>query len=248
MHARGLHALTGLSFGVTDKLFDGDLLFSWRYVAKIGTRLLKDVLGPVGAIAMVYGLVVAWRQRRWAEPLGVAAFLVYLGVVTIGNFAHNYYQLPIVPVAAVLIALGVTQAVERRGNRRGWTLERRIGMLAVVVWLSAVATFVRVVSAHSWYEVPPARVGICAELTQVLKPNQRVAFAHYGSPDILFCVDRRGWLLQEHEVNEARLAELIGRDVVIVTERRFEATVGILDRLGSAVAVNSAFVAYGRRP
>ncbi len=248
MHARGLYALTGLSFGIADKLFDGELLLSWRYVAKIGTRLLKDVLGPVGAVAMVYGLVVAWRRRRWAEPLGVAAFHAYLAVVTIGNFAHNYYQLPIVPVAAVLIGLGVTQAVQRRGDRRGWTSDQRVRALAVVVWLTAVTTFVRVVSAHSWYEVSPARVCICEELTQVLKPNQRVAFAHYGSPDILFCVDRRGWLLQDDEVHEARLAELLGRDVVIVTERRFDVTVGLLDRLGAVVAANPGFVAYGRRP
>lgn len=245
-HAHNLYETTGLTFGVTNKLFDGSLLFSWVFVSKIATRLVKDLLSPVGAIAALIGLVVAVRQGRWAEPLGVAAFLLYVVVITPGNFAHNYYQLPIVPIATVLMALGITHAIQTVGDRRSWSEERRLVALAAVLWLAAVSTFVRNVSFHSWYEVDQSRVRICDALTAVLAPDQRVAFAHYGSPDILFCVDRKGWMLEDHQLTGDDFSSLFSRDAVIVTETRFAETVARLDRLGVVVARTPAFVAYGR--
>lgn len=246
-HARTLYAITGLSFGVTDKLFDGELLFSGRYVAKIGTRLVKDVLGPVGITAVIYGAVAAWRTSRWAEPLGLAGFLVYLAIVTTGNYAHNYYQLAIVPPAICAIALGVTTAVERLGERQSWTADRRTAVLATVIWLAAITTFVRSVSAHSWYEIDDERVDICRELVHALPPGQRLAFADYGSPDLLFCANRKGWILQGHEIAPERFRQLLDRDAVIVVERRFHETVRLLASIGTPVVGTPAFVGYGKR-
>jgi hypothetical protein len=245
--ARTLHALTGLSFGLTDKLFDPGLLFSGAFVSKILIRIVKDVLGPVGVAGGIYGVVVARQSGRWAELLGLAAFGVYLGVVTTGNFAHNYYQLPVVPPAICAIALGVTTAVERIGQRRSWAADRRIAWLAAVVWLAALTTFIRAASAHSWYEVDYDRVQACEQLVRVVPAGQRLAFLHYGSPDLLFCTDRKGWILQDSEVESKRLAELLDRNAVIVVETRFPETVRLLEQLGTPITSTPAFVAFGRR-
>jgi hypothetical protein len=246
-HARTLHAVTGLSFGLTDKLFDAELLFSGAFVSKIVTRLVKDVLGPIGMAGVIYGVVVGRRSGRWAEVFGLAAFLVYLGVVTTGNFSHNYYQLPVVPPAICAMALGLTTAVERIGQRRGWASDRIAAGLAAVVWLAALATFIRAASAHSWYEVAYDRVHICDELVRAVPPTQRLAFLHYGSPDLLFCTDRKGWILQDYEVEPRRLNELLDRNAVIVVETRFAETVRLLDQLATPMTTTPAFVAYGRR-
>jgi Dolichyl-phosphate-mannose-protein mannosyltransferase len=247
VHAHRLFETTGLTFGISNKLYDGDLLFSARYVSKIGTRIVKDVLGPVGVAGAAYGLVVAWRTRRWAEPLGIAAFLAYLAVVTQGNFHHNYYQLPVVPIGTVLAALGVTEAIQRIGDRRAWPDARREVVLAAVVWLAVVSTFARSASFHSWYEVDQSRVGMCDALLRVLAPGQRVAFAHYASPDILFCIDRKGWALGGNEMNAPRLSALLEKDVVIVSEIQFNETATLLATLGAPIVATPRFVAYGRR-
>jgi hypothetical protein len=201
----------------------------------------------VGVAGVIYGAIVARQSGRWAEVLGLVAFLGYLGVVTTGNFAHNYYQLPLVPPAICAMALGLTTAVERIGQRRRWTPDRLTAALAAVVWLAALTTFIRAASAHSWYEVADDRVHICDELVRTVPPSRRLAFLHYGSPDLLFCTDRKGWILQDSEVEPRRLAELLDRNAVIVVETRFPETVRVLEQLGTPVASTPGFVAYGRK-
>jgi len=242
-HAHTLFTMTGLTFGLSDKLFDADLVLTLRYWSKIATRLVKDVLGPVGIGFAVYGLVVAIRQRRWAEPLGVAAFLAYLIVVTTGNFHHNYYQLPIVPIGVVLAALGVSEAISRMGEARRWTADRRVYVCAALLWAVALSTFARSVSFHSWYEVDERRVRMCEQLAPLLDPTDRVAFANYLSPDILFCLDRKGWLL-EGEGGPERFTDLLKKGAVVVTDRASTENVRVLDGLATVITSTPEFAAY----
>ena len=66
-HAHALGQMTGFSFGLADKLFDAELMFSGKYPVKIVERLFKDILGPVGFVGMAAGLWLAFRARRWCE-------------------------------------------------------------------------------------------------------------------------------------------------------------------------------------
>ena len=229
-HAHTLFTMTGLSFGLSNKLFDTDLVLTLRYSSKIATRLVKDVLGPVGIAFAAYGLVVAVRQRRWAEPLGVVAFVTYLIVITNGNFHHNYYQLPIVPVGVVLAALGVSEAMTRMSERRGWTYDRLVYVCAALLWAMTVSTFARSVSFHSWYEVDERRVRVCEQLAPLLDPADRVVFTNY-SARILFCLHRKGWLLSE--AGPDQFLDLLKKGAVIVTDRAATENVRVLDGLAT---------------
>jgi hypothetical protein len=81
-----------------------------------------------------------------------------------------------------------------------------------------VSSFVRSVSFHSWYEVDSDKQQFCEELVPLLQRSDLVAFADYGSPDLLFCLDRRGWLLHAEESTPARLGEIIrqGASVLVM--------------------------------
>ena len=245
-HAHTLFTMTGLSFGLSNKLFDTDLVLTLRYWSKIATRLVKDVLGPVGIAFAAYGLVVAVRQRRWAEPLGVAAFVAYLIVITNGNFHHNYYQLPIVPIGVVLAALGVSEALTRMSERRGWTFDRLVYVCAALLWAVTVSTFARSVSFHSWYEVDERRVRVCEQLAPLLDPADRVAFTNYLSPDILFCLHRKGWLLSE--AGPEQFLDLLKKGAVIVTDRAATENVRVLDGLATLITSTPEFLAYRLAP
>jgi len=189
-HAHGLGQLTGLSFGLFDKTGDLQLVLSVQFYLKILARLAKDILGPVGVAAAAVGLIIAVHRRLWPEILGVAAFIAYVILVAAGNDVHDYYQVAVVPVAVMLIAIGFRDGIRFLSRTdRG----RLIGVtLALAAMLSS--TFVRSVSFHSWYEYDLDRVQLCRDLQPQLRSHDLVAFLDYPSPDLLFCLDRHGWL------------------------------------------------------
>ena len=199
--------MTGLTFGIGDKLFDRDLLLSWKYAAKISTRLVKDVLGPFGVVFLVAGVWSAWQRRKVAEIAGICAFISYLVVVTGGNFHHNYYQLPVVPIATVLISLGILDG-GRRLAARYRNATPMYAVCSIMVASMVLTTFARSVSFHSWYEIDPEIVYLCNETRMDLQPTERVVIVGSKSPALLFCLDRKGWLLDPEEARPSRLAEV----------------------------------------
>ncbi len=193
-HAHRLGQVTGLSFGFVDKLFDARLMCSVTFWVQIVQRLAKDVLGPVGFIAAVAGLILVLRRRLPTETLGIVACAAYIVVVAAGNNVHDYYQVAVVPVAVILIAIGLRDGVRfvsrtERGYMAGMTLALAAMLLS---------TFVRSVSFHSWYEYELDRVQMCRDLRPQLRTHDLVAFIDYPSPDLLFCLDRHGWLFAEN--------------------------------------------------
>jgi hypothetical protein len=58
-------------------------------------------------IAAAIGLVLAIRRRLWPELLRAVAFVAYVILVARGNSVHDYYQVAIVPVAIMLVTIGV---------------------------------------------------------------------------------------------------------------------------------------------
>jgi hypothetical protein len=214
-HAHQLAAQTGLTFGLSDKLFEASLVFSPAFPARIFERLVRDVLTPVGLVAAGGGLWVAARERRWCEPLGVAGFVAYLLIVARGNFHHDYYQLPIMPAATVLAALGAVRGAELIG---GANAARRDRVLASVLALALIAGYVRAVSANSWYEYDRDELAACDALRRETSPQERVVMIGNNNPQLLVCIDRKGWLYGAHEVSveRARAAWDAGASIAIM--------------------------------
>ena len=240
-HAHALFAMTGLTFGIGDKLFDADLLLSFRYLSKISTRLIKDVLGPCGILFLIAGLWEMRRRHALAELAGLGAFVAYLAIVTVGNFHHNYYQLPIVPVAAVLMAVGIVDTSERLVAQRRWSRFSLYVTCAAMVAATAITTFGRSVSFHSWYEIDPAVVFLCNETRAQLGPSERVVIVGSKSPALLFCLDRKGWLLDGEEARPQRLAEILdeGPRTIIVEHTAEEAHRFLRDKSRIALTTGS---------
>ena len=243
-HAHALAQATGLSFGLGDKLVNTDILLSAEYWIKIVRRLFADILGPVGFVAALAGVIIALRRRRVAELLAFLAFDIYLFVVVGGNFHHNYYQLPIVPVATVLIALAIVETASRVAQRRGWRRDQMVTLCAGIVWLAMMSAFARSVSAHNWYELDARRVTLCEDVRPHLSETDRVVFVNDRSPDVLFCLDRKGWLLNEHEGNMDSLRRLAAQGGSIVIVRASHPVRGELDAAATRLLESTEYVVY----
>jgi hypothetical protein len=202
-HAQSLGAATGLSFGLTDKLFDPATVFSLDYPALILHRLAKDILGPIGLVGVAVGTLVGLRRGRWCEVFGVAGFVVYLVVVSEGNVPHDYYQLAIMPVAPLVVTLGLVATSDWLGRgRRG-----RDRVMATLLLLAALSTLVRSVSAHSWYEIDPDAAELCRAVAELTESDERLIVVGDNNPWLLFCADRRGWLVSGGESGPAKIVE-----------------------------------------
>jgi hypothetical protein len=211
-HAHRLAALTGLSFGMTDKLFDAAIVFSTSFIEVIASRLFKDILGPIGVAGAVAGLWYGLRESRWCEALGVAGFAVYLVLVAGGNYVHDYYQLAVMPVAPSLVAFGLVRIVDAFAPNS----EGRRRALAATLGLAALATFARSASAHSWYEYSTSEVELCRSIGATSSEGERVMIVGTSDPKLLFCIDRKGWLLPSADEGAIRASWEAGARLAVV--------------------------------
>jgi hypothetical protein len=185
---------TQLTFGAADKLFQWEDM-SGHFVFVVTRRMVRDIFGPVGVAALIAGLVTLVKQGRRAEIAAVLACLVYLIVVSHGNRRHDYYQLALVPACMMAIPTGIL-TIAQWAHRRlpdAWTVQR---ITITLLWMMLLSCFIRSVSFHSWYEVEQEKLQFCSILRPQLAAGELVVFADYTSPDLLYCLDRRGWLHQ----------------------------------------------------
>ena len=232
-HAHQLGLATGLTFGMTDKLFDARLVLSPSFLSVLVMRLLKDVLGPVGMIGVACGVWFAVRERRWCDLFAVGGFTAYLVLVAKGNYVHDYYQLVFMPIAPSLAAFGLVRLSESipvalHALRGGHLLVWAMG-------IAAAATFIRSASFHSWYDYSTSEIELCDTVRGLTLPTDRVVFVGNNDPKLLFCIDRRGWLFPSFEADESHLRSAwnAGANFAIVPDsvqdtgvRRFLADVG----------------------
>jgi hypothetical protein len=115
-HAHALAAETGLTFGMTDKLYSSSVVFTWLFLRRVGGQIRQDVLGLPSVLLLMVGLVLVLRGGRRFEPFAVAGFLAYVLILARGCMVHDYYLLAVVPVAAVLVPVGLCAVAERIGR------------------------------------------------------------------------------------------------------------------------------------
>jgi Dolichyl-phosphate-mannose-protein mannosyltransferase len=225
-HMHEVAERTQLTFGAADKLFQlGDM--TGHFVFVITRRMVRDIFGPIGVVAWIAGLVALVKRGRRVEIAALLACLVYLIVVSHGNRRHDYYQLAMVPAGVIAIPAGILAIAQWARERLppAWTVQRIAGTL---VWMMVVSCFVRSVSFHSWYEVDQDKLRFCSLLRPQLAAGELVVFADYTSPDVLYCLDRRGWLHQgpPMTVEQVRQRKDSGADVLVMPMSSAEALSG----------------------
>lgn len=241
-HAHTLGVASGLTFGTTDKTFSADVVFSSHLYEMVALRTCRDIIGPFGLIGILSGAYVAWRQRRWCEGLALASFPLYVVLVAGGNVRHDYYQIAIMPLAAPIAAVGLLQVIDGVPRlRRAYTTT-----VTVVLVLVAVATTVRLASFHSWFEIPAQDVLLCSQLPQhIASPTDRVAVVGSGDPRFLFCLNRKGWLLDSESGLTRAWQE--GARVALVFPNRADAVSAFLREHGDLIDIPGDVRAYTLR-
>lgn len=184
----GRHYFTvGVGFGGGMWFSPVDFLKPGNYSLMMD-RLVRQHLTAVGVVLLILGLtaLAEGRVRITLFHIWLAGIAVYFVVVSGGNLRQNYYQLPMIPPAAALIALGWEQLAQSR------RFSRRLDALLAVVFLGLC-----VWGVEPMYQ-PYEPIHQAATELSLLDPShkERVMLfpAGYGC---LYYFDRPGWVGRE---------------------------------------------------
>jgi 4-amino-4-deoxy-L-arabinose transferase-like glycosyltransferase len=161
---------------------------SW-YV-EIVHRLTTSSLTPLVAAAMLLGFVVpACTASAWVFHWWLLALLAFIVLVGWGNHQHDWYQLPLVPVAAALAGQACAWGFGRVARRAGAPLAR-IGAGVWVVGLAA-AAYLAIAPHYEPERLAWWQAGLA--LNRLTPPEALLLIADDGDPTTLYYSQRRGW-------------------------------------------------------
>lgn len=186
---------------------------------KIVHRLLTEVFTPPGVLLLFAAPLAAVRATMLRFGLRAitlawcAGTLVYLLVFFPLNVIHNYYQIPFLAPAALLLALGFEAM---------WTRMRPAAVILFVLFLTMALIAPRKLS---YYQVDWLRVEAGQEIDRRLpKGDLVIACDHaseYSDPRLLQRADRDGWSVAIPDLTPTLVAKLVAagaKHVAIVTD------------------------------
>jgi 4-amino-4-deoxy-L-arabinose transferase-like glycosyltransferase len=153
-------------------------------------RLVTSSLTPLIPAAMLVGLFVPARTVfGWVFHWWLLALLAFVLLVGWGNHEHDWYQLPLVPVAAALAGQACDWGVRRVVARAGAT-PACLGAGVLVAGLAA-AAYVSIAPHYEPKRLAWWQAGL--ELHRLTPPETLVLIADDGDPTALYYSQRHGW-------------------------------------------------------
>jgi hypothetical protein len=229
-HAAGLFAETGLTFGIWNRYgydkWDQGVLLEISFYQTLGMRFVHVIYTPFAAALVLLGMFLPSRDRRqWVLWGWFAGLLLYLILVPEGNRKLHYYQLPFVPLGALLAARGLSALYQGQLAAlalRNWSGGQRVGLLMsfVVATLTYSAWAVgpyyeQPNNVHAYYEscyeagsvvdanLPADALLVVGDLDE----NAGTPF-RAQSPTLLYYSHRKGWQITPDEFSIERLDSL----------------------------------------
>jgi len=219
LHAHSLYQQSGLTvYGITGgwpgsgKFDNLGQLLSADFYRVILTRLRGVILGNYGFLLFLVGLaIIPKKNEEWVLYAWLAAVGLFILVVAQGNRQHEYYQLPIVPVAALFIGKASSALIRPGTLNLEFVLLRRHAGSVLVTLLLALNLRNTLLALSPMYAQSNVLLEV-AEATRRLTPEgQPVAVLHDWArvPEVFYYAHRRGWSLWLERTPEGEYGRLI---------------------------------------
>jgi len=216
-HAHSLYVEYGNTFGILsggyNKFARVELLLSADFYILMAKRILLSVSTPIVVFLSGYGLFQRpAKQAAYVLQAWAAGLVVYTLLIAEGNKDMIYYQLPWLPVLALLGSVGLFSVLELM--ERSPLLARRIGrqhsalvLVCTIVVLSFIGVGVRAKRVPITFLESEARIKGYAEEVRGMTPEGSliVVATSYGNektpktidtpPQMFYFSKRRGWYL-----------------------------------------------------
>jgi hypothetical protein len=187
------HSATSPNLNMRWLLSDVDLLRGKDLYRIMWGRLGRDVLTSVGRGLFICGLLLGLRKtEERVLDVWLGAAVLYVLALGMGNIVHDYYQLPLVPIASIYIGKAIAYLPQLRLRR--------------FVWLPLTALLIVATGAESrsiitpWYGEDIPGLYQFAETVKRTVPQGPpiMVSSSYASfvpwdPRLLYAFGRRGW-------------------------------------------------------
>ena len=174
-------------------------------------RLRGVWLGPYGAILLVLGLAIRPRRQEAVLYVWLGAVVLFILAVAQGNRQHEYYQLPLIPVAALFVGKALAAlATPKAINLDLPVIGRHLGVLLVASLLVLSLRSARS-NVQPLYKQAEVLMDV-AQATRRLTPGDApVAIIHDWArvPEVFYYSGRRGWALWLERTEDDKYGRLI---------------------------------------
>jgi len=198
------HSVTSPNLTMSWLFSDVTFLRGKEFYRVLWSRLGGEMLTPVGRALFLLGLILGVRSiGERVVGAWLLGGIVYLLIMGRGNFYHDYYQIPVLPIACLYAGKGLSFLTETSLVQRGG-LGFRLRQIAPVL-LIGIALFQSKASLRWWYsEVIPGLYKWAPIVRNATPPGSLILAS--GSlpspgyapwyPEVLYAYDRKGWNIQ----------------------------------------------------
>ena len=172
-------------FNETKIRFTG-AFFRWL----IFDRLNRLIFATGGFVLFIIGILNSYiNKKRGLIFAWLLSIVLYMTIFAMGNVTHDYYQLPIMPVGAILVAFGFWKIINQSANRLSKKLNILIAGSLIIISL-----------AFGWYEVRGyfninhPEIVVAGQAVDQLLPQDAIVIAPYNRDvAFLYQTNRHGW-------------------------------------------------------
>lgn len=195
--------------------FGFEVFASPKYWSNIFGFEMNLVLLPVGMILFLFGLAVKGAIRPQFLYVWLATVILYFLIFNKHNMTHEYYHLPILPIAAIFIGGAVQKIYETISNfvvPKGW-LFGGLGFFSLVLMLPP--TLARAYQPIDRFKFVPE---VAALIQAVTKPADLVIGSMDAGPTLVYYADRVGWTFEVNREDQTRQFAFYGTQDKIVAD------------------------------
>ncbi len=166
-------------------------------------RIAKMILGGWGIVLLITGIITKTLDRKnksnYFFHSWLVAMILYLFVFATGNVQHDYYQVILVPILCIFLAIGTVTLWGLLGQRIN-TILSRLSLLICVIFMLMFGWY----QARDLFNINhPEIVEAGNAVQQVLGDKLGTIIAPYGGDTaFLYQTARRGWPLMEGTIDE----------------------------------------------
>jgi len=156
-------------------------------------RMNRLIFATGGFVLFFFGLVPSIRTKKgWLIIFWLISVLTYFTIFAAGNVTHDYYQLPIMPVGALLVSLGFFEMIDLGKNIFQKIILTGIGIILITISL-----------AFGWYEVRGFfnindwnMLEAGKRIDEITPKDAKVIAPYQTDPSFLYATNRHGWTTQ----------------------------------------------------